>query len=1247
MSIVNPKYRRLYAQQQYLTDEVVLIQAWKKSQRYIRKSNWYADLLELDQSALLLEGWVKEWIKDLDTGNAQPVPMRMVPAPKTHRWGFEKKEWRPIESEDGKKQKKAIHLRPLAHLGIREQSMATAAMLCLADCIETAQGDTSITDYFEARRRGIHSYGNRLYCFFDPDTIGDSNRPKPLAQFSWGNSETFSRYYNDYTRFLDRPRIVAANVQDQLGGDEELYIIKLDISAFFDRIHRPTLIARLQDEYEAFVSCYTLADGNADDRFWDSLKQIFAWEWNPADDALKQFLKEKVKPDGLPQGLVASGFFANAYLLEFDRCISGMLKKHLGYGEVEKAVKSIRSTSGWNHDLDFVTFRFDWQCGTEDQSGLPDLPNITIHDYCRYVDDIRLVVSVKGDGEARSRIREEITRWMNAWLNAAANPPPGVSNQHCLKLNSGKTEVIRFRLMDGQIGVTSRMSLIQSELSGPTDMDTLQQTTAGLDALLSLTDQFDCCLPLGDEAHPLSTIASPKTEIRDDTLKRFAAYRLLKTLRLRRSMTNLESEIGPGLKARDAIDHELEMFARKLIRAWTHDPSLTLVLRYGMDLFPSPELLRPVLDGLRQVIIGTNKARAMVGWYICADLLRAGAMETGFQTRDLEMPDAADLGSYRVQLIDFAREILDPRKLGKKSPWYAQQQSLLLLAVLEPCPAMAYINSAPETQHYSDLLQTAVYPQRSFLQQDDLVLAMVFQQLHLDAQRFAKWFVDSLKASSPNDRLQHLQLVSFNRPDLMVQVLNEIDIQQLEWITDAHGYLKFPKGMHNKSRDMTDLDGEEVILWNVVTHTDNPFGQEIQWLKLAHELVKNIQTLVDEESTRMRFSLHNIIITVKSWQRLKQPELGAGKLMLQFNSLGRQDPRLVTPDWCVANKRWFYVLGRLLRSVITGEQDFTLTPYLNKQEWDSYSGMRNSWYTRRLGMMHTPESLGGEAAPFSPWVSELLMRLLQWPGVRVVPGLITNWENVETLDDLAALVRNRLVRLRAMYGKSSDLPIYPIPIGRDQFSGKNGTLRVVLAQTLLPKQVDFTKADPSLSNSPTYRALHRCHLSTLCNLIWTQMDAQRSVEGEDELTRKSTADLIVLPELTVHPDDVWILKRLSDKTKAMIFFGMTPILRPGVGLVNTACWLIPNQKNTGRSWIIRHQGKHHPTTDEKAIGVQGWRPYQVVIELSPSASAERGYRMTGAICYDATDLNLSPPKEPRARLKPADRPATLFGRILA
>ena len=53
-------------------------------------------------------------------------------------------------------------LRPLAHLGIREQTVATALMLCLADCIETAQGNPAETPE-QAVVKGVYSYGNRLY----------------------------------------------------------------------------------------------------------------------------------------------------------------------------------------------------------------------------------------------------------------------------------------------------------------------------------------------------------------------------------------------------------------------------------------------------------------------------------------------------------------------------------------------------------------------------------------------------------------------------------------------------------------------------------------------------------------------------------------------------------------------------------------------------------------------------------------------------------------------------------------------------------------------------------------------------------------------------------------------------------------------------------------------------------------------------------------------------------------------------
>ena len=61
MSLVREKYAELAPRGAYLSDVVVLAQAWKKAHSYIRKHNWYADTLELDCSAVGLEGRLQAW----------------------------------------------------------------------------------------------------------------------------------------------------------------------------------------------------------------------------------------------------------------------------------------------------------------------------------------------------------------------------------------------------------------------------------------------------------------------------------------------------------------------------------------------------------------------------------------------------------------------------------------------------------------------------------------------------------------------------------------------------------------------------------------------------------------------------------------------------------------------------------------------------------------------------------------------------------------------------------------------------------------------------------------------------------------------------------------------------------------------------------------------------------------------------------------------------------------------------------
>jgi len=114
--------------------------------------------------------------------------------------------------------------------------------------------------------------------------------------------------------------------------------------------------------------------------------------------------------------------------------------------------------------------------------------------------------------------------------------------------------------------------------------------------------------------------------------------------------------------------------------------------------------------------------------------------------------------------------------------------------------------------------------------------------------------------------------------------------------------------------------------------------------------------------------------------------------------------------------------------------------------------------------------------------------------------------------------------------------------------------------------------------------------------------------------------LIVFPEVAVHQDDQDLLKRLADKTRSIVFAGLVFLDHKGK-LVNVARWFIPDYRPSGRHWIIRDQGKDNMTKEEKYLGISGYRPCQHIIELT---GAEDGsIRIGGAICYDATDLNLA------------------------
>lgn len=236
MKLIAPKYWQLYPKAEYLCDEVVLAQAWKKTHAYIRTHNWYADTLALDVSALSLERNVKLWGEAISTSQTILEPMELVPAAKSDPWIVDpKKGWVPkrtIESETEIK----VPLRPLAHLAVRDQTWATAAMLCLADIVETAQGDCSGVDVKTHQRRKVYSYGNRLLCDWKDDG---------KAWFRWGNSQIYRKFFIDYQCFLRRPVILGREAAQNHASPELVYVVSLDLSKFYDNIDRQKLLRNL------------------------------------------------------------------------------------------------------------------------------------------------------------------------------------------------------------------------------------------------------------------------------------------------------------------------------------------------------------------------------------------------------------------------------------------------------------------------------------------------------------------------------------------------------------------------------------------------------------------------------------------------------------------------------------------------------------------------------------------------------------------------------------------------------------------------------------------------------------------------------------------------------------------------------------------------------------------------------------------------------------------------------------------
>ncbi len=831
MPQIDPKYNRLQLTDEYLKDPLLMALAWKKAHDYIRNVNWYADNFELDKSALNLAKRCKEWVAEINSSKVSFSGLKLVPAPKSAAWAFIPNKcptevdeildvsidelgnacyclkWVP-ESEPGSDKPTNIKLRPLAHIGIKEQTMMTLVMMCLTNEVEAIQGDPS-TQYDEVHKKKVVSYGNRLYCKYQENDEG-----KVTAEHNYGAATIYSKYFTDYRQFIQRPYFFASKALPEKDPDEEVYLVDLDLSQFYDRIDRGKLIIKIKEL--TLKNQQTVIEPNGTvDAFLDA---FHAWPWSQCAKDSYEVCKTDGKhgiseaPDGLPQGLVSAGFLSNIYMLDFDEKMQSSIES-----EVSESIKLV--------------------------------------DYCRYVDDMRLVVV----GPKRSKYIQNPIKTIQQEINVWIIPILAELN---LYLNKEKTKVEVYR--GKSKGISSTLETIQSNMSGPQSMESADEMVTQLESLLMLSDgnvpdqDGQNCTPNG-----LAAIEKSVFDVREDTLKRFAANKISKVLNNKRHFTSRKvDEIGKPVAGE--WDYLQERMARRFIANWSHDPALILLLKKGLELFPSPKVLNPVLDQLKDVLKREGgieeEKQVAVARYCLSEIFRHSAIV--IHRKDLQaIPAHADVEGYFELLQNTAAEAVSGSlevkpKSSDEFDLLGEQARFLLLVRLDTTLGKSCGDPEQDlifklVQGYRNIslrkLTDKIHGAKRLKKKQEVLASciLISAQLLADQKpviRAACCLFDKLPISTRSI----LEKISAQNPDLMRAIYFHARVMKYRWYTRKQNS-RFIKNIADRLylnvrpstkplKEITTPTG----IYQLCSRADNPFANEVMALKLFQALLEKL-----------------------------------------------------------------------------------------------------------------------------------------------------------------------------------------------------------------------------------------------------------------------------------------------------------------------------------------------------------------------------------------------------------------------
>ncbi|NLW06033.1 MAG: hypothetical protein GX029_12545, partial [Pseudomonadaceae bacterium] len=677
-------------------------------------------------------------------------------------------------------------------------------------------------------------------------------------------------------------------------------------------------------------------------------------------------------------------------------------------------------------------------------------------DYCRYVDDIRLVITApKLTKEFTLKtLTEQVAKAANIFIR---------SKKLNLKINTAKTKVIPYR--GKPKGISSETDNLQERSSEPLGPEQLDNLISELETLLVLstaesTDQDACKHNHTHKRNKLADIERSTFDVREDTLRRFAANKLAKALKLKRHFTSREvNEQGNPIAGE--WDYFQERIARRLIAVWSKDPALVLLLKKGLELFPSPKVLEPVLEQFETVKQRQDKKQTAIMNYCLAEVFRHSA--TTIHKKDPQaIPAQADVNNYFEVLQNKAVSLVTTSEQNTDEWNFLAEQARFLLLV-----RMDTALESPVGDIKQDLIfklakgfRNITLPEK--LKQKDISLCILLANQLLENNQ------PLLRAALELIAKQNiLTAIATQNPELAGQLIKQARLLKAEynWVfTDEIKDLadKIYLDIAPSRKPLEKITTKQSLV-QLFIRPDNPFASEIMAIKLMQALIEKVNAnpakLVGQQinlaATQVEFDTgyseipkyQDFDTLLKVTQLETQQALSSDFLETKKLSSTEQPPAL-SVEQLALRKVAFVIRAALASSKDTTGFGVSISPKAG------YRGLKSTLAKRQIGLYTTPESLAGEGAQTSGWLTTLLTKLLRWPGIRANEQGY-KWPEILGINDVEKLLKERLELLKTNYCQLSQMPTLPELVSPHWEESKTD-LNVVMVQSKLPKQADFS-----------------------------------------------------------------------------------------------------------------------------------------------------------------------------------------------